>query len=103
MNELERVKKEALLSDAELYALELEFGRTKNLIGFYRRYAEVAVQAQLDKLLNHPSILVKCDDQSLPEIKYETFRMRMEAGRVQKDMLTPREGKVWVKAYKKEE
>ena len=62
MNEYERVKKEALLTDLEMFSCVIGCDCVE---GCKKCHTNIA-QAQLEKVLNNDGILIKADDQSLP-------------------------------------
>ena len=112
MNELKRVREQALLTDEEiLEALEkapfpcpMQFKDEPKI--------RAVVQAQLDKALKDEGILVKCDVQSLPK-PYPHFLssntlddkvLKAQYEKAQQDMLKPdSEGNHWVKVRPKED
>lgn len=69
--ELQKVRDGLALTDEEIdkawqpYAAPVNTPQQKLSIYSFMQKAAVA-QAQLDKCLNHPSILIKSDDQSIP-------------------------------------
>lgn len=114
--ELKRVREEALLTDEEV--LEVTFISITDCNSFREaslKLYRAALQAQLDKALNHKLVRIEADDQSLPEnpnpitIRHNDSRyldgfVRRAYNLAQQEMLTPdSEGKVWVKVEKRGE
>jgi len=118
MNEIERVKQEALLGDEEINTIIKElYEQNKDDAAFmaikYGNVSQKAVaQRQIEEPLKHKKVRIEADDQELPEqveITEETRQMAhcgqwfdeqwYGAGESdgQQAMLTPKDGKVWRK------
>ena len=98
MNELKRVREQALLIDKEIDIATGNTGFDKILQQCLRNVA----QAQLDKALKF--VRIECDDQSLPENYHNNASLIITYNTAQQDMLKPdSEGNHWVKVGPKEE
>lgn len=110
MEEYDRVREQALLTDEEIQEARFQascsrgYGaRTDDVID---KVAEKVSQAQLEKALNHPDVLIRAADQSLPEelhiggIRYGKNWITEALA----DILKPdSEGRVWVKCLPNEQ
>jgi len=111
MNELERVKKEALLTDDEIIYLYDQLAMTNQSCtlaihsipyGAVRDWANIIARNQLDKALKTDGIRVEAKDQSLPEKEFISSNENYRYAEAQQDMLKPdSEGKIWVKVEPK--
>jgi len=99
MNE-EKIREEALLSDEEIYSLKASDPiLDMSFVDDYMGEARELLKAQLDKVLKDKRVRIEADNQDLPEYIIAD-RIVREA---QQDMLTPKDGCVWVKCKVKEE
>ena len=83
MNEYERVKKEALLTDLEMFSCVIGCDCVE---GCKKCHTNIA-QAQLEKVLNNDGILIKADDQSLPSVRNAVNKSYNDYMLGQEDML----------------
>ena len=105
MNEIERVKQEALLSDEEIMELEPRFKEMDSFVCDGTDFDKVA-EAQLEKLLKHKKVRIEADDQKLPEVPNfhqlnspTAFNRRSGYKQAQQDMID--DG--WVKCLERKE
>jgi len=72
------------------------------VIGQCLLYGRNIAQAQLDKVLKDKRVWIECENQDLPENPYEGIGLFIAYGKGIADMLTPKDGCVWVKVIPKE-
>ena len=110
MNEEQRIREEALLTDEEISnALTENFKRTtgkdpKQYFSYVAENDRVIAQAQLDKVLKTDGIEIRAEKQDLPEPGHSAILVNevLAYKDAQRDMLKPdSEGNVWVKVAPK--
>jgi len=114
MKEEERIREEVLLNQDEIIEAVVnvypppEPATDEQWQIYTDAVREAIAQAQLDQVLKDKRVHIEADNQDLPLVlndskDFNNAYRDIGEGYVQKYMLTPKDGKVWVKCKVKEE